>query len=738
MSKQVAYILGPDGPFSELPTYEHRPEQIRYAQMVEDCIGQQNAQGHPLCIEGPTGTGKSLGYLIPAIADVLDRPHKQPSVSDDPWDDDREVPDWMYRRRVLVVTGNIALQEQLVEKDLPFIRKTTGWKFDWVLLKGRSNYGCHKSVDALDESQEGLFEKDLEAETKRLKEWFANSRSGDKSEVNPAPSGLAWSMVTSTSDDCNGKKCEFFDVCHYYRQRQRAREVEVIVTNYHFLFTEIALRIEMGAPCVLMPEFDTVVFDEAHDMGEIARRYFAEEIKTTQIRHMGRLLNGSKIGLKAVAKECWNMVREMSDWAEPQLQVAPNYTPDMPMWQERKNKIIALCTKVIEACRKRVNRYMAENGIAGAASSEMNDFHRKNVEAIQRPSEMATKYLGVLAHIFPETDEVDREGTVYYAERQGYEDKAKYAYIACPFHAGEVLKEALWGSCERAILTSATLADNLAAKDGETMFGFVRKELGLLDVPVHELVVDSPFDTEANMGVYIEDGADPSTRNSQELAERVLELIRASGGGALVLFTSYAAMNAVHGLISGELEASGIICYKQGDYARTFVTQKFRENVDSCLFATRSFFQGVDVQGDACRLVIIDKLPFPGMNDPFILHLKNNNIGGRWGWFMSNSVPRAMMLYRQAIGRLIRTKSDRGVVAVLDSRIAVGGKGYGAKFRAAIPSSRYFTDGNAVASFFGERPPVTTTHHQEGGVAAHVPPPSPPLPHTYEADDIPF
>ena len=724
MRTEVSYVLGPEGPFAALPTYERRDGQMEYARMVEHAIGSANPEGYPLLAEGPTGTGKSLGYLLPCIGNILTRRRKQVDGGG------KDVPEWMTKRRLVVVTGNIALQEQLVEKDLPFIRDTTGWQFDWVLLKGRSNYACNRTMSDLDVTKKGLFEDELEAEMVRLKAWYERTKTGDKSEVDPAPSGIAWSMATSSSDDCAYKKCAFFEECHYYGQRRRAREVEVIVTNYHFLLTEIKLRMDLGAPAVLMPEFDLIVCDEAHNMGEIARRFFAEELRATQVKNIGRLLKGKRLKMEKEAEVAFALARDMNQWGRDHMQAFRGNPCFNPARYERyREELTAGMTAVSAGVDEAVKQYCRDNDIVGVSVTDLPELHQKVIESMRRPGTMAKSYVAMIDKIFPPEDQIDHEDTVYFVDKQGFKDSETFSWVACPYKAGVLLKEALWDQCERVILTSATLASDLDAGDGQSKFQFSREELGLHESPCHEIVVESPFDKQANMGVFIEAELDPTNRTHDGLADRIWDLIQCSRGRALVLFTSYAAMNGVYRLLRDDCNRMGWTPMLQGDRSRTQLTRAFRQDVHSVLFATRSFFEGVDVRGDSCSLVILDKIPFPGVGDPFISHQKTKGIGGKWGWFMGQSVPRALMAFRQAEGRLIRAKTDRGVFAILDSRIAVGGKGYGSKFRAAIPSQQYLATVDDVEQFYGVL---------SGAPSEPPAPPPPPMPHTPEAEDIPF
>jgi Rad3-related DNA helicase len=642
-------------------------------------------------------TGKTLGYLIPTIGSILTRRFRANA--------DPSAPAWKSRRRVLVVTANIALQEQLVEKDLPTIRRITGWDFTFALLKGRSNFACHASVEETKgQEQKKLFDDDLDVEVKRLQQWFERTKTGDKSEVDPSPKGLAWSMVTSTSDGCANKKCPWYAPCYYYGQRRAAWSSDVIVTNYAMLLTEIQMRQETGRTACLMPEFDIVVCDEAHDLGDIARKFFAVEFKATRFAQMGRLLGGPRLQLKEEAQKAWGLARLVNDTAQHQLQTAAKGSVlyDPLRFAAERGTIVSELKEIASSVRLKVTEFARTQGYGGMSLADLPEGVRKTIEAMQRPAVMAENALEEIDGVFPEQEAAEK--TVYYIESGfgGDDEKGRknYSFVACPFSAGEALKDALWDQCESVILTSATLATRLKADSG-SRFGFVRSDLGLASATCYEEIVDSPFDFQKNMGVYIDASINPQDEDREAVVRRVTALLRASHGRALVLFTSYKAMNEVHAGVSGRVPYR---CYKQGESPRNVLTTRFRDEVSSCLFATRSFFQGIDVQGESLSLLILDRLPFPMMNDPFIETAKaeGERSGRKWAWFDQHSIPRAMMAFRQATGRLIRTRTDRGVVAILDSRIAAtGGKAYGKLFRETLPSTQYLATTDDVADFFG-------------------------------------
>lgn len=707
MRTDADFIFGPSGPFAQtFPGYEPRAGQMQYAKSVEGAI--LHGDGRPILVEGPTGVGKSFAYLVPAIGSVLTQPFAaEPASPDDPLEEGSEPQGTVgarRKRRVVVVTGNIALQEQIVTKDLPTIRRVTGWPFQWVLLKGRSNYACHRAIHDLEQDAKGRLLDNDTAEIGRLKDWFKRSRTGDKSEIDPSPTPADWGKITSTSDDCGGRKCPFFDECYYYGQRRKARDAEVIVTNYSFLMTELKLRREIGVPSLMLPEFDILVCDEAHDMGEIARRFFSAEIKTSRFTAVGRLLANPRVGLKTLADKVWGIGRDFDGLGATHAAVNKDsgsmlFRP--ANYVEFCKRIVAVAVEVEKAAAERWKQWRIDHGIADWVSiSDMDEAAQKAMEGIMRPARMMTGIAADAEIIWPE---VEQDDVVYYVEGQREQDrKTFYSFIACPFSCAPMLQEELWDHTDRAILTSATLASMLKAADGRSRFQFVREELGLAgeDRPCYEEIVESPFDFHRQMGVYIDTALDPTTSTPEQYADVIEGLIRASRGRALVLFTSHAQMDKVHFLVAPRLKYR---CFKQGEGSRLNLTEKFRRDVSSCLFATRSFFQGVDVQGESLSLLILDKIPFPMMNDPFIAKAKAKGeaTGDRWGWFMGLSIPKAMMLFRQAIGRLIRSKTDTGVVAVLDSRISAGQKSYGKQFREAVMSDRILGSAQEVADFFG-------------------------------------
>lgn len=707
MNTDVEWLLGPSGPFaSAFPGYQPRPSQIKYAKAVAGTLAEGVA---PLFIEGPTGVGKSVGYLTPAIAHALTQGEALTKV----WNPETETHEQGTRKRhIVVATSNIALQEQLVGKDLPSIQKATGWDFKYALLKGRSNFMCPRNAEALRSEKEATLVEndDYAVEITRILDWAERTEFGDKSEISPAPADAAWAAFVASADDCDGRKCSFYEACPYYSQRRRSMDAHVIVTNYHLLFTEIVLRQELGQP-VLLPPFDVLICDEGHDAESIARNFFASTLSSSALQNMGRLLNGKLLHLQQTADEVWDLARQWDERADTYLQTNRGsllYSPDA--FKDLKERASGVLLRVVRDVESEISREKDKHGFGGCSVVDLPPDLRKRVTAMAKPGVLAKTYLRKVDNLFPE--KVDHNGTVNYISQEkrkmrNGQWKTVNGFSACPFDIGAVLRDNVWSQSEKLIVTSATLA---VGSD----FSYVRRALGLPSgeggTLCYELVVDSPFDFNANMGVYIADDINPSDGGGYQTAERIANLIKCSDGRALVLFTSYRALNEAYDLISGMGLPYRLL--KQGEESRSRLVDMFRTDTHSCLFATRSFFQGIDIQGESLSLVIIDKIPFPMMNDPFMEKIKALEPRR---WFNSFYLPEALMHFRQAIGRLIRSVTDRGVVAILDGRVGHGDekKNYASRFRNAIGSNQTLSL-EGVAAFFGRELSRVTSYGDRG------------------------
>ena len=618
MNDYINQVFGPDGCLAaRFEGYAPREGQIAFARAVDDAI----RSGDHLVGECPTGTGKSIGYGVPATYHAAH-----------------------HKKRVLIVTANIALQEQLVSKDLPLLAEILPWDFSYALIKGKSNYLCHDrlyqeeakgTLTLLDDPGDG---DKLEA----LIEWARSTDRGDVSELDFEPPYRLWRRFSTTPDECKGSDCRFREECCSLRARAAAHEADVIVCNYHLLFAHLQVK-EATEQDLVLPAFDVAILDEAHKTADIARDFFGYRVTPGAVRWTGRPLKkfGAKDVQNALAKESDrffdNLARYRSSRAYRTRLKNPNAVP----WEG----LVGALNNVGNACLAATGRT--------ADSDERSDLSR----AAARSSTLALQ----IEQAMTLTDE---DSVVFIS------DAPRGGVILCakPIHVADRLRRLLFDATHSVTLTSATLATG-------SSFNHLVEEVGI--PRPKELVVESPFtfDEQALLIVPSDMPAPNDPEYSSAVAEAVAEILELAGGRTLGLFTSYRNLNAAYDRVAG----NGHRVLRQGDMPRTQLVEEFRRDVNSVLLGTESFWAGVDVPGEALSCVIIDRLPFTSPEDPILDAISERDRN----WFRNYSLPRAIIAFKQGFGRLIRSTSDRGVVVVLDQRLVT--KSYGRLFISSIP-----------------------------------------------------
>jgi ATP-dependent DNA helicase DinG len=640
------------------PEYEYRSGQLAMAQAVAEALDQRRH----LLVEAGTGIGKTLAYLVPAIA---------------------------TGRRVIVSTGTKNLQEQIFYKDIPFLQSILPRKFKATYLKGRSNYVCLNRLKRAEASPvlEGLEEMgyfDL------VNKWAYRSQTGDRAELTELPEKVSfWRHIDARSDICIGQKCPSFDPCFITKARQAALESDVVIVNHALFFADLALRDKEWGQ--VLPDYSAVIFDEAHQIEDIAAQYFGAGVSSYQIDDLlgdiSRLIltdvDASREITKASAR-----VSTMADafWTsfsgvDPRSSVMTFdgegrfvLRPDMFVRKRRGGEFEATA-----AGERFVNLKTALQRLKGAlqvvkgAPPEM-DATLRRVEQI----------LFDLEFIVGADDEL----FVYWAERRG-----RGVFLqATPIDASDILNDRLFSHVETVVLTSATLTS-------AGSFDFIRSRLGVERAA--ELIAGSNYNYGEQSLLYLPPRMpDPRDAGFQHAAAgEIVKILNASRGRAFVLCTSYSQMKALREMVEFKIDFPILM---QGEGSRSGILDKFRSTPNAVLFATSSFWQGVDVRGEALSCVIIDKLPFAVPSDPVIGARQRyiDNHGGNS--FNSYSVPAAIINLKQGLGRLIRSATDRGVLAILDPRIVT--KGYGQQFRKSLPPSRVTRKIEDVESFFSNAP----------------------------------
>jgi ATP-dependent DNA helicase DinG len=625
-------FFGPGGRLAAaLPGFEPRVEQAALAQEVADALDR----GEHLLAEAGTGTGKSLGYLIPALSSG---------------------------RRVVVATATKALQEQLVTKDIPAAAAALGREVGVAVLKGRQNYLCRKSLQGLallGGSAGALFRSAEDAHGwERLRDWVETTETGDRAELDFEPRASLWSELSVGADRCAGRRCPFVGACFSELARERAGEAELVIINHALYFADVAVRGRSDGPGVL-PEHEAVVFDEAHRLEEAAAGWFGGRVSLAGLRQL----------LRDVERAC----RE-----------AGSAVPARVLAQIDRSGEELLSGLDPGRGRRRLTEREAESAFGPA--SELAGALVQLVEGMRGGGEdrdaLARRALGVVDDL-DACLSVPGENSVSWAE-QG-------ALAWAPVDLSGLLRETLWERPVTAILVSATLEAP-----------FLRRRLGIDEA--REVALDSPFDFREQALLYAPSRF-PEPRSAgyyQRLADEVVSLCRVSEGRALVLTSSYRALDELWERAATRL---GFPAMRQGEAPRERLLERFRDEVDSVLFATSTFWQGVDVRGESLSLLVIDKLPFAAPGDPLV-EARCERIAQAGGdWFAEYALPSAVLQLRQGFGRLIRGHFDRGVVAVLDPRLHT--RTYGRRFLEALPPCPVATDSGAVAAFFGARATAT-------------------------------
>jgi ATP-dependent DNA helicase DinG len=650
-------IFGPGGLISQFhENYEYREGQVRMANEIAVAF---ESKKH-LIVEAGTGTGKTLAYLIPAIAAAIKN-----------------------RKRIIVSTGTKNLQEQLMEKDIPFLQKVLPTKFSAAYMKGRSNYACIYRINKSDNQPilDGLDQVDHFNE---VRDWVSETATGDRAELTYLPENLSfWSRINAKSETCIGQKCPDFEPCFITRMRSRAESADIVIVNHHLFFADLNVRGNQFGKVI--PDYGAVIFDEAHLIEDIAADYFGFQVSNFQIDELAK--DASELPIADAIS-----VARLTKHSAKILGLAEQFWVRFTQARGGEGRFPLLADT------------FAERGSDGDVhSTSLGETYKTLDDALMR----AEAEVDLHSEKIPEADSVVRRirqvrfdldfivkqadrNFVYWLERRG-----RGIFLqASPVDVSGLLQEKLFDKVETCILTSATLSTNGS-------FNFIRDRLGLGAAQTNTLVAQSSFDYEKQALVYLPKSMpDPrSPEFTPMAATEIVRILQATQGRAFVLCTSTSSMNALFELVSSRI---GYPCFLQGTMSKTGILERFRGTPNAVLFATSSFWQGVDVQGEQLSCVIIDKLPFAVPTDPIVAARSKfiDDNGGRA--FFDYSVPQAVISLKQGIGRLIRSSTDRGVIAILDPRLRT--KPYGRDFLNSLPRMRITSDLNDVDDLFRRSP----------------------------------
>ena len=637
----VEGLLGTRGALrAAMPQFELRPPQVALARAVEAAL----ENGTHLVAEAGTGTGKTLAYLVPAV---------------------------LSGKKIIISTATRNLQDQIFFKDIPLLRDAVGLRFEAALLKGRANYLCANRFEAFERAP--LFASPDDAlHFGELRTWAMQTQTGDRAESALPDDWPSWSQLSTNSDNCLGGRCPLYEGCFVTKARRLAEASQIIVVNHALFFADLSLRIR-GAEDGLrvLPRYDAVIFDEAHALEDVATEHFGVgvssgallQLGSDAVKHRG---TSSALGLK-LRDAAHGFFRD----------VQRTFFLD---GREGDGGDARLNAQKMEPLRERAAPLLKALGALAAMTSGAEG----ELGAVFRRASEAALHLEYLLR-------ADDPATVYWAQHKGRSTSLKGA----PIDIGQTLAKRLYAAVDTVVFTSATLcAPAVSGREGS--FDFAIERFGLGGRAWKTLRVDSPFDWPRQAALYLPPQLpEPSAPGFADAAElEIQRLLELTGGRAFVLFTSLRAMEAMHARLAPRLPGQVLL---QGQRPRRALLEAFTAQ-PSVLFASQSFWEGVDVPGDALSLVIIDKLPFAPPNEP-LTAARIEAIKARGGEpFDSFQVPQAALALRQGFGRLIRSRTDRGIVALLDVRATK--KRYGKALLDALPPARRFSQFDDVAQWY--------------------------------------
>ena len=679
--EEAASYISEGGALSKMSeNFEERPVQVRLLKSIAKAFNK----GQVGAFEAGTGVGKSYAYLIPAIL-------------------------WATKNkeRVVISTGTINLQQQLSEKDIPAAQKILGKNVKAVLVKGRNNYVCLRRLEELGKERD-LFDNESDA-LEKIREWAKVSPSGSRSDLSFFPPENVWSRVSSESDACMGLHCPFRDKCFVMAVRREASDAQILVVNHHLLFADIESRMNgVGYDdSAVLPPYKRIVFDEAHGIENAATSFFSEQITRMRIIKQMNLLyrkrRSSYAGYIFTLTALSTQEDTSDDVAEAvdliKSNIANLETAALDIMQNEST------LRLYEKTRSAFSPVISLLGTLAQDLERLVSAVRKIVEGLSEEDKTENAYWetksilrrlesgAILCKDFSLWDE--KRDMVFWIQKQrlpeGFVSEGGSTYVVfsrTPLYVAPLMNNGVFEPMESVVCTSATL--KICAD-----FGFWMRRTGLSLVGQERLateIFDSPFPYEKNVLLAVaRDVPLPNSIEFQGFIERaILKLISASGGSTLVLFTSYDSLKNAYGRVQNGLSELGINVMRQGDDDRFRLLDKFKNDKTSVLFATDSFWQGIDVPGDSLRQVIIVKLPFPVPSEP-VFAARAQEIEERGGSsFMELSVPEAVIKFRQGFGRLVRRSDDSGTVVVLDRRIVE--KPYGRIFMQSLPKTRVAYD----------------------------------------------
>ena len=647
MATVLSSVFKPTGELAQAITnFQPRAAQQQMAEAIAATVKKKGE----LVVEAETGTGKTFAYLAPVL---------------------------LGKGKAIVSTGTKNLQEQLFHRDLPTLRKVLAPEKVVALLKGRSNYLClHRMEQAT--QQAGQFSKDIQNQLITVKRWATSTRSGDVGELNAlAEDASVLPQVTSTQDNCLGRDCPVYEDCHLVKARKEAMEADIVVVNHHLFFADMALK-DTGFG-ELIPSVDTVVFDEAHQIPDIASQYFGETVSSRQLTEMceelQRLCMTELKDLSQASAMARTLLQTLKDWRL--------LFPRDPMrgnWRDWRKK-----PDVAEVAERVQERLTLLTDVMKTAIGRNKDFDNLHERAEQH------------LYIWRQLMDVDRTGYSFWFETTPRHVSLHQTPLSVAKTFGGYIKrnKMSW------VFTSATLAVN-------GKFDYFTKRLGIDDADT--LLLESPFDfaKQAKLCLprYLPEANDPNRH--QMLTEIAEQCVKVNRGGTFLLFTSHRMLQQMASILRDRLDRDILV---QGESGKTELLETFTKKGNAVLLGTSSFWEGVDVRGEALRCVIIDKLPFASPDDPLLnARVEDARLRGVDA-FSTIQLPQAIIALKQGAGRLIRDKDDSGVLIVCDSRLVT--RQYGKQFLSSLPAMSRTRDLNEALSFLAQVAEKDETNNDE-------------------------
>ncbi len=625
-----------------LDGYEFRQEQLQMAHEVARAM----IDAEHLIVEAGTGVGKSFAYLIPAISVAL-----------------------KAEQKVVISTNTISLQEQLVTKDIPFLQRILPRDFNVVLAKGRRNYLSRRRLKNLLNYERGLFDTLEEVEeVAEIEEWVNLTADGSTADLSWQPSPQVWDKVVSDRDNCLGRQCDTYDTCFYFKVRREMQDADLLIVNHHLLFSDLAIRKDSEEALGVLPDYDYLIIDEAHHLEATATNHASIDFSNTRVKWLlDSLSNLAKI------------------FESRQL------TTEVDEAREQANTLFRTIIEAIDEVDDRghgptlTQRIHTRNFVRNVLDTPLGNIAQtlkqlRDATTTEDEEQELTAHHRYCERLRDELDMIIEQSDsdyVYWAEISTRGRTPRILLNATPSNVNQVLEDHLFSVKNSVVMTSATLSTN-------RNFAYFKKRIGIDEC--RELLVHSPFDFKKQVEIHIPRYMpDP---NSSEfvpaVTEKIKHYLKLTHGKAFVLFTSYKMMDEVYDAVALELESTGLETFKQGgELSRTDMLQAFREDTDSVLFGTSSFWEGVDVRGEALSNVIITRLPFEVPTHP-VMEARVKQIKESGGnEFFEFSLPEAILRLKQGFGRLIRTQTDNGIVVILDPRIRT--RNYGKQFLGSLP-----------------------------------------------------